>query len=147
MAIQSQNTTLFVSSDGTNYSEVGNIQTIGDIDFGSREVIKIENINNEDLDKLLGTLSLGALELTYVYDPDEPNGNGIIKSAYDASLTTRVFVRIELPNKLTDDGNGTRFEFQAVVPSYKLSGIEKNGYVKTVVSLEQVTKPTVTAAA
>ncbi len=146
MAIQAQNTTLSVSSDGgTTWKLVGNIQSIGDVDFGTKNVITIENIDNENIDKVLGTLQLGALDLSYVYDPGEPEGNGIIKSAFDATTTTKIKVKIELPDSLGT--HGTQFEFDAVVPSYKTSGFEKDGFIKSVVSLEQTTKPTITAAA
>jgi len=146
MAIQSQNTTLSVSDDGgTNWKLAGDIQTLGDIDFGSREVITIDSLDNENIEKVLGTLKLGALDLSYVYDPTEPEGNGVIKAAFDASTTTPIEVRIELPN--SGGTNGTQFTFTAIVPSYKVAGLEKNGFPKSVVSLEQTTKPTVTAAA
>ena len=146
MAIQSQNTKLKVSSDGgTTWELVGDIQTLGDIDFGTKDVITIESLDNENIEKVLGTLHLGALDLSYVYDPSESAGNGIIKTAYDASVTTPIDVMIELPD--TKGTNGTQFVFKAIVPSYKVAGLEKNGFTKSVVSLEQTTKPTVTAAA
>ncbi|WP_331774056.1 hypothetical protein [Sulfurospirillum sp. 1612] len=147
MTIQAQNTTLSVSSDsGTTYNKVGAIQTIGDIDFGAKDVITIDSLDSEIIDKVLGTLKLGSLDLSYTYDPDEPNGNGVIKAAFDATTTTPIKVQIELPNPATASGTGTLFTFDAIVPSYKLSGLEKNGFMKSSTSLEMTSKPVVTAA-
>jgi hypothetical protein len=146
MAIQSQNTTLSVSSDGgTTWLKVGDIQTLGDIDFGTKGVITIDSLDNETVQKVLGKLTLGSMDLSYVFDPTEPNGNGVIKAAHDATTTTPITCRIELPNSLGT--NGTQFDFTAIVPSYKISGLEKDGFAKSVTTLEITSKPTVTAAA
>lgn len=144
--IQAQNTTLSVSSDGgTTYSLVGNIQTLGDIDFGEKNVITIDSLDSEVIDKVLGTLKLGSLALSYTYDPAEGAGNGVIKSAFDATTTTKITARIELPN--SGGTNGTQFTFEAIVPMYKITGLEKDGFVKSSTSLEMTSKPVVTAAA
>jgi len=144
--IQAQNTTLSVSSDGgTTYSLVGNIQTLGDIDFGTKNVITIDSLDSEDIDKVLGTLKLGSMDLSYTYDPAEAAGNGVIKTAFDATTTTKIDVKIELPD--SQGTNGTTFTFKAIVPSYKVTGLQKDGFVQSSATLEMVTKPTVTAAA
>jgi len=144
--IQEQNTTLSVSNDGgTTYSLVGNIQTLGEVDFGTKDVITIDSLDSETIDKVLGTLKLGSLPVSYTYDPAEAAGNGVIKTAFDATTTTQIDVKIELPDIATT--SGTTFTFKAIVPSYKLTGLEKNGFVQSSTSLEIVTKPTVTAAA
>jgi len=144
--IQAQNTTLSVSADGgTTYLLVGNIQTLGDVDFGNKNVITIDSLDSEDIDKVLGTLKLGSLEVSYTYDPTEPAGNGVIKTAFDATTTTQIDVKIELP----DSGgiSGTTFTFKGIIPSYKITGLQKDGFVQSSATLEMVTKPTVTAAA
>ncbi len=146
MAIQAQNTTISVSSDGGNtWLLVGEIQTLGDVDFGAKDVVTIDSLDTEDIDKILGTLKLGNMDLSYVYNPAEAEGNGVIKTSFDATVTTPIDVRIELPD--SKGTNGTQFSFTAIVPSYKISGFEKNGFLKSVVTIEQTTKPTVTAAA
>ena len=145
MAIQAQNTTLKVSDDGgTTWKQVGCIQTLGDIDFGNKNVITIDCLDSETIDKVLGTIKFGSLEVSYVYDPAEPEGNGVIKAAFDATATTKIKAQIELPD--SGSTHGTQFTFDCVVPSYKVTGLEKDGFIKSAVVLEMTEKPTITAA-
>ena len=148
MAVTAQNTKLYVKNEAdTDYLEVGCIQSIGDIDFGSREIIEIDCLSNTDTDKVLGTFKLASIDLTYTYNELEPDGNGKIKDAFESEQTVKLDIRIELPNKKTTDGNGTRYEFKAIVPSYKIVDISKNNYIKSSTTLAMTTKPVVTASA
>jgi len=149
MAIQAQNTKLYAKLTGdatASYVEVGCIQSIGDIDLGTREIVNVDCLSSTDVDKVLGTTSLGSMDIVYTFNETEPKGNGILKTAHDATNTTKVDIKIELSNSLTETGNGTYFEFVAIVPSYKISDISKNAFIKSSVKLEMTTRPTVTSA-
>jgi len=144
--ITGQNTTLKIKVKGEpTFVEVGRIQSIGDIPFKERSVVVDDCMSDDDIDKVLGAFSLGNMAISYNYNPLEPDGNGIIKTAQAATTTVKLEAQIELANSL--GANGTQINFECIVPKYNIGGISKDGRLVSNTTLELTTNPTVVAAA
>ncbi|MFK5976891.1 MAG: hypothetical protein QM493_10310 [Sulfurovum sp.] len=145
-AIGGQNTTIKAKvKGGATFLAVGCIQALGDIDKGEREVITLDCLNNDDITKILGSLKLGNITLSYNYNPDEPEGNGILDDAFNAPGTVELDIVIELSNSLGT--NGTQITFEAIVPKYSIGGFAKNDRLVSNVTLEINSKPDIVPAA
>ncbi len=139
MAVQAQGVTLFVKKEAdSEFEEVGCLQSLGDIDFGSRDVIEIECLSSFVTQKLLGAKKFGNLDFTYSFDPRELHGNQIVKNAFDSDISVVLDVKI----KLVDT---TMIDFKGLVPSYKLIDFTKGSVVKASTSFAINSTPLVTA--
>ncbi|MBD3838832.1 MAG: hypothetical protein IE878_00400 [Epsilonproteobacteria bacterium] len=141
MAVQAQGVTLFVKKESdSEFKEVGCLQSLGDIDFGSRDVIEIECLSSFVTEKLLGAKKFGNMDFTYTFDPQEPNGNKIIYDAFDDDNSVVLDIKIKTVDSTT-------FEFKGLVPNYKLIDFTKGSVVKVSATFAVKTKPIVTPPA
>ena len=146
MSVQVQGIQLFVKVKGdVDYLKVGCLQSLGDIDFGTRDITEKGCMESDEVRKIVGKMKIGNMPITYTFDATNPLGNGVIKTAFDTSPAPTLSVKIELNDKATDAGTGTSFEFEAVIPSYKIK-LPDGGEVEVDTVLEMTTKPTVSSA-
>jgi len=147
MGINTQGLTVYIKDETqSTYLKIGCLKSIGDLDLGERSSKDDGCMDKEVQGKIIGALKFGSMDITYAYNPAEPEGHGQMGVAHKSNPAALQDFRIELPNKVTDTGNGTQFDFKVYVTKRSI-GFPKDDDIEVKAKLEMVNEPTVTAAA
>ena len=147
MGINTQGIQIYIKDESSaDYLKIGCLQSLGDLDLGKRSSKEDGCMDKEVMGKVIGALKYGSLDITYLYDPAEPAGHGQVGTAHTTTPAPVQDFRIELPNKVADDGHGTQFFFKVYVTERSL-GFPKDDNIEVKAKLEMINAPTVTAAA
>jgi len=147
MGVNTQGLTVYIKDEAsTDYLKIGCLKSIGDLDLGKRSSKEDGCMDKEVQGKIIGALKFGSMDITYAYEPTEPAGHGQMGVAHKSNPAALQDFRIELPNKVAEDGNGTLFDFKVYVTERSVS-FPKDDDMEAKAKLEMVNEPTVTAAA
>ncbi len=147
MGINTQGIQIYIKDESsTDYLKIGCLQSLGDLDLGKRSSKEDGCMDKEVMGKVIGALKYGSLDITYSYDPTEPAGHGQLGTAHKATPAPVQDFRIELTNKVADDGHGTQFDFKVYVTERSIS-FPKDDDMEAKAKLEMIDAPVVTAAA
>ena len=111
-------------------------QSIGSLEE-TRTVTEYKCMSSDDSAKALGSISRGNIELGLLFDPDDADGQAVLKAAFADNL--RLGIGIELPDR--DDAlgetlmSGTVFYFEGSVSAISV-GIEQDAAVTYTVTVE-----------
>lgn len=119
-AINGQGATISVSTDGTTFTEVGEVKSFGGIGGGTASIKDVTHLKSQAKEKKLGLKDEGQVSLGGNYIEDDA-GQEMMKTARtNSSILT---MKVELDNKKTPSGNGTTWEFDVFVQTFKTDGI------------------------
>jgi len=123
-------------------TEVGHLESLGDIVDKSRSTKKYTPLNNKAFDEIvsLGSMTQGPFNFSVLYDPDATEGVNKLETAMDANSEVQII--LELNNGTT---SGTKITALCKVSAFKVAG-EKDGKLLASVTAEKLGKPTKTAA-
>ena len=147
MGVNTQGLMIYIKEEASaDYLKIGCLQSLGDLSLGTRSSKEDGCMDKEVMGKVIGALKYGSLDITYKYDPTEPLGHAQLGTAHKANPAPVQDFRIELPNKVADDGHGTQFDFKVYVTERSIS-FPKDDDMEAKAKLEMIDEPTVTAAA
>jgi len=116
MGVNTQGLTVYIKDEAsTDYLKIGCLKSIGDLDLGKRSSKEDGCMDKEVQGKIIGALKFGSMDITYAYEPTEPAGHGQMGVAHKSNPAALQDFRIELPNKVAEDGTGTLFDFKVYV--------------------------------
>ena len=133
----------------------GTIVRVNDIATGALESLsglkkkrplkEYKSINTDRVILALGTASVEPFTISFIYDPEDTEGVKEFEKAFNDAAEVKF--EIELPNKKTDDGNGTKYTWdKTVISDFEINPEEDGKYLATTtVAVNGL--PTVTAAA
>jgi len=119
-AISGQGTTISVSTDGTTYVEVGEVKSFGGIGGGTASIKDVTHLKSLAKEKQTGLKDEGSVSIGGNYI-DGDVGQEMMKEARNDSSILKM--KVELNNKKTPTGNGTTWEFDIFVQTFKTDGI------------------------
>lgn len=119
-AINGQGATISVSTDGTTFTEVSEVKSFGGIGGGTASVKDVTHLKSTAKEKKLGLKDEGQVTLAGNYIEDDA-GQEMMKTA--RANSTKLTMKIELANKKTPSGNGTTWQFDIFVQTFKTDGI------------------------
>ena len=115
---------------------VGCPQSIGELSE-ERAVTEYKCLSSDESAKALGSIARGSLELGLLLDPNDAEGQGALRDAFNKNKN--IIIAIELPDvDLTggpNGGSGTIYWFVAGVSSVSM-GIEQDAAITYTVTLE-----------
>jgi len=101
---------------------LGTIVRINDVDIGAvlalgtisleRNTKEYRALNKEEVDIVVGAVKSGSYPIKVKFDPEDTGAQGELKNAFLNG--DNVKLEIELNDKKTDDGNGTKFTWEKV---------------------------------
>lgn len=124
---------------------MGHVDSIGKIVDKSRNVQKYTPMNDTQFDEIVsfGSLTQAAFSMGVLYDPSSTEGINVIENAIDDN--TQVQIIIELNNKLTEAGTGTKIKQICGVSNYSVDA-PKDGKLLSSFTAEKIGLPEITAA-
>ena len=117
-AISGQNATISVSTDGTNFTEVGEVTSFDGIGGGSASILDVTHLKSTAKEKKLGLKDEGSVSLGGNF-VDSDAGQGMLKAARNNG--TSLTMKVELDN--ADTTSGTTWEFDVYVQTFKIGGV------------------------
>jgi hypothetical protein len=131
---------LIVRIDNT---EVGRLESFGDIKF-SRGTKEYNALNRDEVLISVGSVQSADFPVKVLMDQQDTGAQKILRDAVRNAST--VTFEIELPDKLTDTGNGTKFTWNNAVVYEEVLSPEEDGFILATFNLKVPGFPTVTAA-
>ena len=146
MGVNTQGLTIYIKDEAsTDYLKIGCLKSLGDLSLGTRSSKEDGCMDKEVMGKVIGALKYGSLDITYSYNPAEPMGHGQLGVAHKTPTAPVQDFRIELPNKATEAGTGTQFDFKVYVTERSLS-FPTDDDMEAKAKLEMISEPVVVAA-
>lgn len=139
MAVQTLG--LIVRIGGT---DIGRLESIGDIKF-ARNTKDYAPINKDEVLVSVGSVQPGDMQLKVIMDQGDTGAQKALRGAVQGA--TPISFEIELPDKKTDTGNGTKFTWDNAVVYDETITPEQDGFLLSTFSVKLPGFPTVTAAA
>jgi len=125
-----------------NGTDIGSILSIGDFTV-ERNTKEYQPLNDDSNIIAIGRIKSGSNSIKVLLNPDDTNQ----QTLQDAVLNgTTVSFEIELPNKKTDDGNGTKYTWDNVVVSKLQITPEEDGFYTASFDVQLPGAPAITAA-
>ena len=126
-----------------NDSDIGDLQGMGDVKI-SRSTKDYSALNSDNVIIAVGRVGSGDMSLKVLLDE---NDSGAQKTLHDAVMDgSTVKFEIELPDKKTDEGNGTKYTWEGCVVTEKDITPEEDGFLLANFNLKTPGKPVITAA-
>lgn len=136
-----------ITTQGTivriNGTDIGTILSIGDF-VVERNTKEYQPLNDGENIIAIGRIKSGSNTLKVVLNPDDSVQQTLQGAVLDG---VTVDFEIELPNKKTDDGNGTKYTWSGVVVSKLQHSPEEDGFYTASFDVQLPGAPTITAAA
>ena len=133
------------ATTSTEYNQIGCLQSLGDLDLGKRSSKEDGCMDKEVQGKIIGSMKFGNMQVGYTFKPDETTGTTVLREAHKSKPAQLQDFRIELPNKVADDGHGTYFDFQVYVTERGIS-FPKDDEIQSSFTIEMNNEPSVTPA-
>ena len=136
-----------ITTQGTivriNDNDIGAILSIGDF-VVERNTKEYQPLNTGDNIIAIGRIKSGSNTIKVLLNPDDT----VQQTLQDAVLDgVTVDFEIELPNKKTDTGNGTKYTWNGVVVSKLQITPDEDGFYTATFDVVLPGEPTITAAA
>lgn len=119
-AINGQGATISVSTDGVTFTEVKEVKSFGGIGGGTASIKDVTHLKSSAKEKRLGLKDEGQVTIGGNYIETDA-GQEMMQVARDNS--TKLTMKVEIDNKVTPTGNGTTWEFDVFVQTFKTDGI------------------------
>jgi len=126
-----------------NGIDIGSILSIGDF-VVERNTKEYQPLNDDSNIIAIGRIKSGSNSLKVLLNPDDDNQTTLQNAVLDG---VTVSFEIELPNKKTDSGNGTKYTWNNVVVSKLQITPEEDGFYTASFDVQLPGAPTITAAA
>jgi len=127
-----------------NDTDIGALQALGDIKI-ARGTKEYSALNTQDVIIAVGRAQVGDLSVKVLLNPDD---TGAQKALHDAVLNAgTVKFEVELPNKVTDSGNGTKYTWEGAVVTDETITPDEDGFLLASFILKTPGFPVITAAA
>ena len=95
-----------------NDTDIGAVLALGTISL-ERNTKEYRALNKEEVDIVVGSVKSGSYPVKVKFDPEDDGAQGALKDAF--LNANPVKLEIELADKKTDDGNGTKFTWDNAV--------------------------------
>ncbi len=136
-----------ITTQGTivriNGTDIGTILSIGDF-VVERNTKEYQPLNDGENIIAIGRIKSGSNTLKVLLNPDDSVQQTLQGAVLDG---VTVDFEIELPNKKTDSGNGTKYTWNGVVVSKLQYSPEEDGFYTASFDVQLPGAPTITAAA
>ena len=126
-----------------NDTDIGALLSLGDIKK-SRNTKNYEPLNTDEVIIAVGRAQAGDISLKVKLDPDDTGAQKALSDAVDKGETVKF--ELELPNKKTDDGHGTKYTWEGCVVSDETITPEEDGFVLASFTVKTPGLPMVTTA-
>jgi hypothetical protein len=142
-AISGQGATISVSTDGTTYVEVGEVKSFSGIGGGTASIKDVTHLKSLAKEKQTGLKDEGSVSIGGNYIDGDVGQEMMQEARTDSSILK---MKVELDNKKTPTGNGTSWEFDVFVQTFKTDGISVDETVTFDSSCEITGAVTITKA-
>ena len=136
-----------ITTQGTivriNGTDIGTILSIGDF-VVERNTKEYQPLNDGENIIAIGRIKSGSNTLKVLLNPDDSVQQTLQGAVLDG---VTVDFEIELPNKKTDSGNGTKYTWSGVVVSKLQYSPEEDGFYTASFDVQLPGAPTITTAA
>jgi hypothetical protein len=126
-----------------NDTDIGGVLALGTISL-ERNTKEYRALNKEEVDIVVGSVKSGSYPIKVKFDPDDTAAQGALKDAVLNAKTVKL--EIELADKKTDSGNGTKFTWEnAAVDKLDIEQ-DEDGFNIATFNVLTPGLPTITAA-
>ncbi len=127
-----------------NDTDIGRLESFGDIKF-SRGTKEYNALNKDEVLIAVGSVQSADFPIKVLMNQQDTGAQKTLRDAINNADT--VTFEIELSDKLTDTGNGTKFTWNNAVVYEETLTAEDDGFMIATFNLKVPGFPTVTAAA